>query len=198
MKFEWLIRMDKYPLTLLIIMSMSSSTSSFFKYIAVSSVMLGLTACVPKDQLVITQETVTEAKEDIAEGVNTRVNATVSAITETINTITEDLTGDAEITEEAAIQEEDLPPPSLDPKTLLGKSINELAVMLGTEDYRRLDQDVLILQYRMPSCIIDFVMSSDSDVSSYHGRHRDSGKNYDDISCRLDLAARRDGLQQTN
>ena len=179
-------------------------------------VMLGLTACVPNDGLVITQENITETKDDIAEGLSTRIDATAQAITDSVEAVKKDLLRDedTDLSEDEASaspsEEEDIivaviveeeeelpppPPPSLDPKTLLGKSMADIAGILGTEDYRRLDQDVLVLQFRMPSCVIDLVMSSDRQVSSFHRRHRISGQSYDDNACQRDLAARRDERQ---
>ena len=171
--------------------------------------MIGLAGCVPNDQLVITQQNISDAKENIAEGISTRVDTTVNAITDSVEAVKKDLLKDEDtnLSEDeetasptegdeiviAAIQEDTpAPPPSLNPDTLKGVGIENLIRQLGSEDYRRLDQDILVLHFRLPSCVVDFVMSADQRVSSFHTRHRVSGQPYDDVSCRLDLAARRD------
>ena len=179
-------------------MHKSSSKPSFFTSFVLTSFMLGLAACVPNDQLVITQEVVTETTKNMITGIDKAVNAISNPVTTAKDELIRDdnNTKDEEIVIASITKEEEaLPPPSLDLNTLLGISMNELITRLGTEDYRRFDQDVLILQFRMPSCIVDFVMSSDSQVSSYHSRHRNSGQRYNDVSCQLDLTARDDGLQ---
>jgi hypothetical protein len=84
---------------------------------------------------------------------------------------------------------------SLDPETLLGASRNDLASLFGPADFLRADQGVEVLQYRMPNCIVDFVLSSTDKVTSFHGRHRVNGQSYDDVDCMSDLAARRNDLE---
>jgi hypothetical protein len=78
---------------------------------------------------------------------------------------------------------------------LLGISRDELTAIFGHADYRRIDQGVDVLQFRMPNCIIDFVLSNDDKVASFHGRHRVNGENYDHADCRRDLAVRRDSIE---
>ncbi len=176
-------------------------------FIVLTFVAMGVSACVPQDQLVITKENIVDAKDDLAEGIGSRVDATVDAITETVNAVKEDITGEntdntlaADETASPASDEtiiiagveEDTPPPSLNPDEFLGQGRTEVIAILGREDYRRVDQGVEVLQFRMASCIIDLVMSSNNDVASYHARHRVSGEDYNEITCHQDLATRRD------
>lgn len=98
------------------------------------------------------------------------------------------------ITQESSTNAKAFSSAGLNPEIFLGKTSDDLVSNLGQEDYRRIDQDVLVLQFRMPNCIIDFVMSSEKRISSYHGRHRVYGQDYDEASCQLDLAARHNGV----
>ena len=174
------------------------------KFLTAAFLMSGLAACMPTEQITVTQESITEAKENLEENLSAGITATAEAISETVDTVKETLTGgedeveaEEEVIEVAAIEEEEevITPPSLDPSSFLGQSRENLTAALGVEDYHRHDQGVEVLQFRMASCIIDFVLNEDQRVTSLHRRHRMSGENYDEVSCRLDLAARRDGLQ---
>jgi len=176
------------------------------KFLTAAFLLSGLAACMPTEQITVTQESITEAKENLEENISAGITATAEAISETVDTVKETLTGgedefeaeaEEEVIEVAAIEEEEevITPPSLDPSSFLGQSRKNLTAALGAEDYHRHDQGVEVLQFRMASCIIDFVLNEDQRVTSLHRRHRMSGENYDEVSCRLDLAARRDGLQ---
>jgi len=166
--------------------------------------MMAVSACVPTEQIEVTQERIVEAKDNLEEKLSAGITATGEAISGTVeaasNAVSNALTDDDAAEEEeivvAAIEEEEeVAPPSLDPNTFLGQPRSALIDALGTEDYNRQDQGVEMLQFRMTSCIIDFVLNDKGEVISLHQRHRQSGQNYDDVSCRLDLTARRDGLQ---
>ena len=203
-KTKWLII---FSVKTMIISNVFSAPS--FKFTLAAVAMLGLSACVPPEQISVTQDQIVDAAENLEEGVTTRLNATTEAIAESVNAVKESLTGDDEneplaeaetaddtiVEASVAIEEDEIAPPSLDPKTFLGQSRRDLITALGAEDYYRVDQGVEMLQFRMTSCIIDFVLDDQNIVTSYHSRHRQSGENYDDVRCRLDLAARRDGLQ---
>ena len=167
--------------------------------------MMAVSACVPTEQIEVTQERIVEAKDNLEEKLSAGITATGEAISETVeaasDAVSDALTGDDDAAEEGIVvaaidEEEEVAPPSLDPNTFLGQSRSALIDALGTEDYNRQDQGVEMLQFRMTSCIIDFVLNDKGEVISLHQRHRQSGQNYDDVSCRLDLAARRDGLQE--
>lgn len=99
-----------------------------------------------------------------------------------------------------AAPEPALPPPNTNPNDLIGLSITGLIRRIGEPDFIRIDAGVEIYQYRLASCVIDFVaMPKDGAVSegdqaqpitSTHRRHRIMNKDYDDQACRLDLGAR--------
>ena len=78
----------------------------------------------------------------------------------------------------------------LAPENFIGTSRDVLILRLGGADYRRFDQGVEILQFRLASCVVDFVLSAGGAVASYHVRHRVYGEIYDEVSCSGDLAAR--------
>ncbi len=178
-------------ITVLAIMYSSRDYHRLEFFLAITAIVFGLSACVPQEKLIITQENISSTKNDLTAGISNSINAAVDAISDSVSTVKNDLAGTDNEIVVAAIDEE-TPPPSLNPNIFLGQGRDELITSLGREDYRRLDQGVEVLQFRLKSCIIDFVMSSERDVESYHVRHRISGQPYDDKSCRLDLAMRYD------
>ena len=96
------------------------------------------------------------------------------------------------------------PPPNTNPDDLIGLSITGLIRRIGEPDFIRIDAGVEIYQYRLASCVIDFVAMpkngavSEGDqtplITSTHRRHRVMNKAYDDQACRLDLGARDQSL----
>ena len=90
--------------------------------------------------------------------------------------------------------EPETPPPSLNPDKLVGIKITELIRRLGEPDYKRIDAEVEVYQYRLKSCVVDFVAMPRSEgqplvVTSSHRRHRIVNTAYDAPSCHLDLGA---------
>ena len=86
------------------------------------------------------------------------------------------------------------PPPSLNPDELVGVTVTELTRRLGEPDYKRVDAGVEVFQYRLPSCVVDFVAMPKAEgqplaVTSSHRRHRIINTAYDAPSCHLDLGA---------
>ena len=86
------------------------------------------------------------------------------------------------------------PPPSLNPDELVGVNVADLIRRLGEPDYKRIDAGVEVYQYRLPSCVVDFVAMPKAEgqplaVTSSHRRHRIINTAYDAPSCHLDLGA---------
>ena len=86
------------------------------------------------------------------------------------------------------------PPPSLSPDELVGIEVDELIRRFGEPDYIRIDAGVEVYQYRLPSCVVDFVAMPRAEgqplvVTSSHRRHRKINTAYDASSCGLDLGA---------
>ena len=86
------------------------------------------------------------------------------------------------------------PPPSLNPDKLVGIKLAELIRRLGEPDYKRIDAGVEVYQYRLPSCVVDFVAMPRAEgqplvVTSSHRRHRIINTAYDAPSCHFDLGA---------
>ena len=86
------------------------------------------------------------------------------------------------------------PPPSLNPDELVGIKVADLIRRLGEPDYKRIDAGVEVYQYRLPSCVVDFVAMPRAEgqpmvITSSHRRHRIINTAYDAASCHLDLGA---------
>ena len=79
-------------------------------------------------------------------------------------------------------------PPELDPESLIGSSASDVEQRLGLPVLRRLEGTTEVWQYRMESCIIDFVLPEGTTVLALNSRHRQHGQSYDALSCRRDLA----------
>lgn len=149
------------------------------------------TATVIKDVTVEGATKVKDATVDgattVADGATAVKDGTVERVTKVVESIAqkaETLLGDDD---EAAA------PAELDPSDLYGLSKDELIARFGEADYERIDGDTEILQYRMDSCVVDFVLSMENGtltMTSWHGRHRTQGEDFDEQACRVDLAAR--------
>ena len=86
------------------------------------------------------------------------------------------------------------PPPSLTPNDVVGIEIADLIRRFGEPDYIRIDAGVEIYQYRLLSCVVDFVAMPVPEgeamvVTSAHPRHRQINTAYDGPSCHLDLGS---------
>ena len=86
------------------------------------------------------------------------------------------------------------PPPSLSPDELVGVKVADLIRRLGEPDYKRIDAGVEVYQYRLPSCVVDFVAMPRAEgqpmvITSSHRRHRIINTAYDAASCHFDLGA---------
>ena len=86
------------------------------------------------------------------------------------------------------------PPPEVEPATLIGESFTVLIQRFGAPEYIRRDGAIEIYQYRLPTCVIDFVsmpsaMIAPGIITSTHGRHRKRGGVYDAKQCAIDLGA---------
>ncbi len=116
---------------------------------------------------------------------NAAEDVTSSAAEDVTSSAAEDVTSRAagDITSGGA----STPHKMLDPVQLYGLDKIALIARLGAVDYLKVDGGVEIYQYRLATCVIDFVLSGGR-VTSWHGRHRVYGKRYDDMSCRIDLA----------
>ena len=79
-------------------------------------------------------------------------------------------------------------PPELDPESLIGSTASDVERQLGQPVLRRLEGTTEVWQYRMESCIIDFVLPEGTTVLAWNSRHRQHGQTYDALSCRRDLA----------
>ena len=85
-------------------------------------------------------------------------------------------------------------PPSLNPDELVGVKVADLIRRLGEPDYKRIDAGVEVYQYRLPSCVVDFVAMPRAEgqplvITSSHRRHRIINTAYDAPSCHFDLGA---------
>lgn len=90
--------------------------------------------------------------------------------------------------------EPEAPPPSLTPNDVVGIEITDLIRRFGEPDYIRVDAGVEIYQYRLSSCVVDFVAMPVPEgealvVTSAHPRHRQINTAYDGPSCHLDLGS---------
>jgi len=86
------------------------------------------------------------------------------------------------------------PPPEVKPATLIGESFTVLIQRFGAPEYIRRDGAIEIYQYRLPTCVIDFVSLPSTTIApgiitSTHGRHRKRGRVYDAKQCAIDLGA---------
>jgi len=86
------------------------------------------------------------------------------------------------------------PPPEVEPATLIGESFTVLIQRFGAPEYIRRDGAIEIYQYRLPTCVIDFVSMPSATIApgiitSTHGRHRQRGGVYDAKQCAIDLGA---------
>ena len=86
------------------------------------------------------------------------------------------------------------PPPEVEPATLIGESFTVLIQRFGAPEYIRRDGAIEIYQYRLPTCVIDFVSMplatiAPGIITSTHGRHRKRGGVYDAKQCAIDLGA---------
>ena len=86
------------------------------------------------------------------------------------------------------------PPPEVEPATLIGESFTVLIQRFGAPEYIRRDGAIEIYQYRLPTCVIDFVSMPSATIApgiitSTHGRHRKRGGVYDAKQCAIDLGA---------
>ena len=86
------------------------------------------------------------------------------------------------------------PPPEVEPATLIGESFTILIQRFGAPEYIRRDGAIEIYQYRLPTCVIDFVSMPSTTIApgiitSTHGRHRKRGWVYDAKQCAIDLGA---------
>ena len=81
-------------------------------------------------------------------------------------------------------------PPELDPESLIGSPASDVEQRLGLPVLRRLEGTTEVWQYRMESCIIDFVLPEGATVLAWNSRHRQHGQSYDALSCRRDLAVK--------
>ena len=79
-------------------------------------------------------------------------------------------------------------PPELDPESLIGSTASDVERQLGQPVLRRLEGTTEVWQYRMESCVIDFVLPEGATVLAWNSRHRQHGQTYDALSCRRDLA----------
>ena len=162
-------------------------------------IALFLSACTPQVPLELT-EGATAVKEKTSEVIDTVVTSTIDTATTVVASITEeDASEEAEadeIMEEVAptnIEAAEDTPTQLDPAELSGLDALGLVARLGQADYQRQEGGAEILQYRLPTCVLDFVMSGEEDarkLTSWHSRHRIQGEAYDEVSCFENLAAR--------
>jgi hypothetical protein len=91
------------------------------------------------------------------------------------------------------------PPPEVEPATLIGESFTVLIQRFGAPEYIRRDGAIEIYQYRLPTCVIDFVSMPSATIApgiitSTHGRHRKRGGVYDAKQCAIDLGAHNHAL----
>ncbi|MGC6484730.1 MAG: hypothetical protein ACON4P_03575 [Candidatus Puniceispirillales bacterium] len=80
------------------------------------------------------------------------------------------------------------PPPELDPASLVGTARAGLASTLGEPVLRRREGIAEVWQYRMPNCIIDFVLADGETVTALQHRHRRRGEVVDPVTCRQEMA----------
>lgn len=81
----------------------------------------------------------------------------------------------------------------VDPARLYGLNKAELVAQLGEADFLRRGDGADILQYRLKSCVVDFVFTptdNEQRLTSWHARHRIYGQDFDEKTCRRDLARR--------
>ena len=146
-------------------------------------IALILSACTPQVPLEIT-EGAAAVKEKTEETIDTVITSTIDAATTVVAAISPE-------PEEEEIEVE--APKQLDPSELYGLDALGLVARLGKADYQRQEIGAEILQYRLPTCVVDFVLSGEGDalkLTSWHGRHRIQGEAYDDVSCFENLAER--------
>jgi len=91
------------------------------------------------------------------------------------------------------------PLPEVEPATLIGESFTVLIQRFGAPEYIRRDGAIEIYQYRLPTCVIDFVSMPSTTIApgiitSTHGRHRQRGGVYDAKQCAIDLGAHNHAL----
>lgn len=156
-------------------------------------IALVLSACTTQVPLELT-EGATAVKEKTEEAIDTVITSTIDTATTIVASISDGLAGDEAA--EVAPANDDVAlaaPAQLNPAELYGLDALGLIARLGEADYQREEVGAKILQYRLPTCVVDFVMSGEGDarkLTSWHGRHRIQGEAYDDISCWENLAAR--------
>ena len=80
------------------------------------------------------------------------------------------------------------PPPELDPASLVGTARAGLASTLGEPVLRRREGIAEVWQYRMPNCIVDFVLADGETVTALQYRHRRRGEVVDPVSCWQEMA----------
>ena len=76
------------------------------------------------------------------------------------------------------------------PESLVGLDRVQLAQQLGQPDYRRMEDTVLVWQYRLDNCVVDFVFHQSGGgyhIAAWNGRHRTSGVDYNHDTCRREL-----------
>lgn len=79
-------------------------------------------------------------------------------------------------------------PAELDPESLIGQDATVLNLQLGEPDLRRREGTAEVWQYKMNTCVMDFVLLDGQTVSAWHSRHRQRGMVNDPVICRRDLA----------
>lgn len=117
----------------------------------------------------------------LSDGDNTVTSGEISSAVELAQVIT------------PAPDPEPAPPPQLEPATLIGSSPDRLLLRLGEPDYLRKEGQVEIWQYRLVTCVVNFVLKDEGKgrmLTAWIGRHRQLGLPYDHDACIKDLGAK--------
>ena len=81
------------------------------------------------------------------------------------------------------------PPIKLEPETLKGLGQITLTKRLREPDYQRQENQIQIWQYRLTSCVVDFVIIQNK-VINWQARSRQQNKDYNHSACVDELTAR--------
>lgn len=176
-----------------------------FSFGLVLTAAVAITACVPEAPPSVSEaahsiktatvEGAVTVKDATVEGTKAVVKGTAERIDDVVASITEkaeDVFSDDEKPEDEVQIEEK--PAELSPSEFYGFDQSAIIARMGKPDFLRDDSNALILQYRTKNCVVDFVLMPNDDgkveMSSWHGRHRTQGADFDELACRQDLAKR--------
>ena len=81
------------------------------------------------------------------------------------------------------------PPIKLEPETLKGLGQITLTKRLREPDYQRQENQIQIWQYRLTSCVVDFVIIQNK-VINWKARSRQQNKDYNHSACVDELTER--------